>query len=542
VSQTEQKHESVPRCTLCPALCSVVAVQSGPDAWRSECEQTDQGAMCPRGSAMGDLLGHRRRILSARRRRGAQTTHVDIPAALSEIASRVGGTDATILLDGNLPCEEMAVAAAWCKAWPGAKLCLVIEPADEQLLLGIEASGADYLAGADLSECDGFLIVGDALAANPTCAKGIFDRRKTATRTPIVVIDPGAGTGSKFATHVVDTAVGGELAALAAVAAAAGLDAAAGDNASAAAAGKALAGCKRLAVLIAAEHARGAAWRQIGYLAGQLAKAKGGGVAAETFGANALAAVRLGPKLGAIPLAAAAENTANWIAVGCDPIGLLGWTGRNILAAACPLPNATTDAAEIVLPVALPWEIGGTYLGGGARSVKTLAMLPPPAGVPTPAQLVESLARAAGIGACERLSAPDPAARTSPDKPSSAPAPAKAPSPALLLGRQAAHAGSGALSGYGPWQAEAIGMPELRVSVEDARELGLKAVAIVTVRANGQAAGARVKIAPELKAGRLVISEGFALSRALAPCRADGGQMAAEPVVVAVSKESASAE
>ena len=90
MTQTEQTQQ-VSRCTLCPAVCPVVAVQSGPDTWRSEYALTEDGALCPRGSAMGDLLGHRRRILGAFRRRDGQlAVPLDWTRLCEELKTRLG--------------------------------------------------------------------------------------------------------------------------------------------------------------------------------------------------------------------------------------------------------------------------------------------------------------------------------------------------------------------------------------------------------------------------------------------------------------------
>ncbi|OPX23147.1 MAG: hypothetical protein B1H04_04010, partial [Planctomycetales bacterium 4484_123] len=199
---------------LCPAGCELTLAPAGPDKWRAEYPlQAGQG-LCPRGSALGELLAHGRRILTAGRRQGDRLEAVDLARAYKEIAS-APGDGLVVLLDGNVPCEHMVAAAACCRDWPNVQLCLVLEPAEEQLLLGAEASGAEYLSGATLAECDGFVLVGDVFAANPTCAKGIFDHRRQAPRTPIVVIDAAAGTAAKFATHRLDIRPGGEAAALA---------------------------------------------------------------------------------------------------------------------------------------------------------------------------------------------------------------------------------------------------------------------------------------------------------------------------------------
>jgi len=537
-AQTEQT--AVSRCTLCPAACQLQLAGAGPDAWRAEYPSQGSAGLCPRGSAVCELLSSHLRISTAMRRRGPRLAEVSIASVLREIVSRASG-GLTVLLDGNMPCEQLASAAAWCNAWPQARLCIAVEPADKQMLTGIDSSGAEYLPASRLADCDGFVVIGDAFAANPMCSRGVLDRRAGEPRTPIVVIDPAAGTASKFATHNVAVGAGMELAALAAVAASAGVDGGplarqtAGEMSSAEAAGKAIAGCKRLAVLIAAEYGRAAPWQQIGYLAGLLAKGKGGGAAAQTVGANALAAVRTAAATGAISLAEAlSDGTKPRLAVGCDVAGMLGREDIEIFAAAAPLPNETTDAAEIILPLAMNEELSGTIMADGDRPVRVSPLMSPPVGVVSPASLIAALVKQAGVSQARPVKegAPLPRLQAGP------PAPAtvwKDPSgPLVLLGRQAANSGCGAVTGCASWQQALNQTPELRVSSDVAEAHKLKNLGLANLKVAGSSLSFRIRIAPELGSGIMVMPEGLPQVRKLLPSRIDAatGTITCEPVCV----------
>jgi len=544
--RTEDK-QGRSRCTLCPATCEVQVAPKGPDTWRSEYPLENAGGVCPRGSSLAELLSCRSRILEPARRVSGRWVPCDFQSACREVIRSAAGKGVTILLDGNVAVEQLTAAAAWCMAWDAASLCLVGEPSEEQLLLGLEGSGAKYLDNDGLSTCDGFVVVGDAFSANPTCASAVFDRRASEPATPLVAIDPAAGKVSKFATHRIDTLPGMELATLAALIRAAGAEADVPTTAfcrdeisvapSAKAAGTAIADCSRLGVLIVAEYGRCNAWRQIGFLAGRLAEARGGGTAPQTNGANALAAVRLARKLGGISLASAlsADDTVR-VAVGCDVLGMLGLQQPVIAAAAAGLSNVTTDSAQVVLPVAMPGEIGGTYLSAGARTLNVEPALSAPAGVCGPAQVVAELARAAGVaapvGVAEEL-AGDPLGQAEPG-----PAPAWSdPAPlVLLLGRQAIHAGCGELTSHGSWQRALQPEAELRMSPRDADAAGIGNLAFVTVRVGDAAVRARVRFAPELAPGVMVLPEGISVARRLIPSTidSDNDTLTATPVAAEV--------
>jgi len=495
--------------------------------------------LCPRGGALGELLCHRSRIVAPGLRRDGALHLAVMSSAVGAIVD-AAGEGLTVLLDGNLPAEQIAAAAGWQDRWAQLKVCLVLPPAEEQLLLGVEASGVDYLSSADLASCDGFVIVGDAFAANPMCSRGVFDRRRAEPRTPIVVIDPAVGSAAKFASHRVAVAPGMELAALASVAASADVATGAvlsGEPAPSEA-GAAIAQCRRLGVILAAEHGRGAAWRQIGYLAGRLAAAKGGGVAVQTTGANALAAVRLGVRYGTVCLAEAMANDSDAkLVIGCDLAGMLGMLNLRVLGAAAALPNATTAGATIVLPVAMPGEYAGTYLLDGGSRVWVRPVMPPPAGVPTADDLIGALALAAGVR-------PEPVERRDSDLDRvdvPAPPPVEPPrpprGPMLLLGRRADQAGEGALTAHAAWQAAVQPVPELRIAPADAEAAGIENFSIVTVRAANRAVKAAVKMTPELPPGVMVLPEGFPQARALLGARVDDsiGAVAASPAAVEVS-------
>lgn len=524
---------------MCPAGCPLHLTQTAPDLWRSEYALSDSSGLCPRGAVLGELLCHRRRILSPTQRTSGALRQVEFAAAARGILDRSGGRGIVFFLDGNVPCEQLTAAIAWAEAWASASLCLVLEPADEELLLGAEASGADYLPNEALAGCDGFVIIGDAFSADPICSRAVFQRRQENPRTPIVVIDSACGVASKFANRRTDVAPGGELATLVALARSAGvtLDKAAPAESDPAveSAGQAISKCKRVGVLIAAEYGRCATWRQIAYVAGLLAKARGGGVAPQTVGANALAAVRLSRQHSLLSLAdALADPDAVRIAIGCDVLGMMGQPDCKFLAAAAALPNCTTDAAEFVLPVAMAGELAGTYMLSGERPSSVAALLPVPAGVPAPAEIVAMLAKAAGVTAPHvdksigKLSRSDVAA---PKLPGGGESPQS--TPVLLLGRQAIHSGCGELTRHASWSVLMQPLPQLRLSPQDAAAAGVKNFSEVRVRAGAKCCQARVLVVSELPRGVMVLPEWHVGARSLLNGAADE-QAARGPVTVEV--------
>lgn len=171
----------------------------------------------------------------------------------------------------------------------------------------------------------------------------------------------------------------------------------------------------------------------------------------------------------------------------------------------------------------------------GQKPVEVAALMAPPAGVQTPGDLVVSLARAAG--AAEQTAKAEVPARLSGEAPAAAPAGEPPAAPALLLGRQAAHFGCGTLTGHASWQGDLQALPPLRISAADARKMQLPNLSVVTVSVNGASLRARIRVAPELPAGAIVLPEGMPEARALIPAKVDAENDAvlAEPQAAQVS-------
>ncbi|OQB87709.1 MAG: molybdopterin dinucleotide binding domain protein [Planctomycetes bacterium ADurb.Bin126] len=539
MSSSAATAEAAGLCTLCPGACAMQLARHGDFMLRGEVPLTNRGGLCPRGSALGEVLdppSAARRILVPQARDDGRSVLLSFPDAVERVIQATAGGEITVFLDGNLPAEQLQAAAAWTAAWRNADLCLMIEPAERDLLIGLESSGAPYLEPSAWAGCDGFLLIGGVFEANPTCSRRIFERRKSDRKVPLVVIDPGGGAACKFASHRAACPPGRELAVLSAVAL------------TAKAAGAALKSCSRLAVVVTAEYGRSADWAAIGCLAGRLAKARGGSVAPQTSGANALAAVRIEHRLGTLPLAKALlRNGDVRVVLGGDLAALLGWTQeqgtRGLAAAAAALPNRTTQAARIVLPMPLPAELSGTYLLEGSRAVTVGALVPPPAAVPTPEELLGAFARRGGTaaprppadvsGLLDRCDCPLPAAWPIP------PGDAEPPGDedlTLLLARQGFNAGTGEITAHASYQTIARAEPDVRLAPADAHRLGLRNLQPVLVRSrHGQFRG-RAKLCPTLAAGAVVLDEALCEARRLLPCRlAPGGEgLVALPVPVTV--------
>ena len=512
--------DNLTRCSLCPAMCVLGTAWKSPDLVRVEYPLAPGSGLCPRGTALGELLDCPARLRWARRREGERLLDMDLPRAISAAAARMAG-GAIVLIDGaSLSVEEIASAAQVAAAWKGVRVCAAIWPEDEQLLLGMEASGADYLADEDLAGCDGFVLIGDVFAANPRCARPILDARRANPRGPVVAIDSGGAIVLSYAGMAIACPAGQELSALREPRVAGAVSA-----------------CKKLGVVVAAEAGRGPIWQRLGFEAGQLAAKQGGGVCVQTVGANALAVLRMRKLLGLVSLAEAMTPSAGGVrvALGLDVLGMLGWDGPALVVAAAAVPNATTAQAELVLPVALPCECAGTFLRVGKQVTTSVPLIAPPAGVPSPAELLRALAVAAGVAVppaanrvpgLDRLTVPEPAE------------PKFTATGGLVAYRQALQHAEGSLTNRARWQTAVRPMPELRISPADAAQAGVADLDVAEVQTATGRSRVLVRVTPRLAAGTMAISEGFVAARRLAPhvVEADRDALVSAPAAATVRR------
>jgi hypothetical protein len=191
----------------------------------------------------------------------------------------------------------------------------------------------------------------------------------------------------------------------------------------------------------------------------------------------------------------------------------------------------------VVLPLALPCEVGGSYLQAGREAVAVGAMMNPPAGSPTVSGLLAMLAQAAGVSAAGSAAASSLLERVRVAEPADAPLPA-ADGLQLVLTPLAMHQADGSLSGHASWQRQAMPLSQVLMSAADAAQLGLEPMDVVTVKTDSGSAGARVRVVANLAAGTLAITPGDPQVRRLSPYAIDVRRdaLVSNPVLVEVVK------
>ena len=510
--------------------------------------------LCTRGHFIGELLGHPSRLHEAAAREGDALA----PIAIDEACRRVAGLlpqirdGLAVVIDGNLPCEELAEAARLAREGLEVdRVVLFIPPADEAVLRGMATSSAPRLSEDAIRDCDVILAVGDPFATHPLIASPVLDAVSKARAHRLVCIDSVRGRTARFAAEFCQVRPGGEAAALAGLLRAMGAGASvpalatcevgeaaemagagvAAIEALAAAVGKA----EKLGVLVSLPEGRCAAASAAAALAANVAEARGGGVCPLLSYGNAVGAWRLAAALGTTSAAGLAADIAEGrvkrlIVLGTDIVSAMPMaelSSVEIVAAASPMPSATTARAAVVLPMAMWFEVGGTMVDGAGVSRWAEAVASAPRGAQAPAAILGRLCRSGAQG--EGEARPDVSAMVQTDPQADLGdvvgrpldwSPARAEGKLAVVSRaDAIGFADGSMSRQLAWPVVMEPQPVVQLSPTDAADL---AAATVTLRSDGVAMTLPVEANADVPAGVAAVSPRFPETRMLFAWAATG--------------------
>jgi len=191
-------------CPYCGVGCGVLATPDGHGGVAvagDPMHPANFGALCSKGSALGETIGLDGRLLHPMVRRGGALARTDWPTALNRVAdgfsrivARHGPDAVAFYLSGQLLTEDYYVANKLMKGFIGSgnvdtnsRLCMASSVAGHR-----RAFGADTVPGAyaDLDEADLIVLVGSNAAwCHPVLFQRMFaNKRERGAR--LVVIDP----------------------------------------------------------------------------------------------------------------------------------------------------------------------------------------------------------------------------------------------------------------------------------------------------------------------------------------------------------------
>lgn len=565
MSSEPTQHATEGRCLFCSLGCRMSVEQYAPQRWRPAAGAPGQGSPCARGQMIADLMHHPERIDRPTAHAAGSTT----AAAIREIADRWRYRGAAgrleLWLDGNVAIEDLAAAHAFCASLgERAALLVHVPPHDLGAVEGLDAAGRPQAPPDEWAQADAFLVIGDPFRSHPPVAAHLMRWGNQRRETPMVVIDSAAGiTGSYTSDHIVcrpgyEYWVVGELLRSAGIGDKTGwlpqvdlcrqvVQDSGVEKDRVHRAAMQLRSAHRPAVVIAPQSGGRAMWRALSAVACQWAKQRGGTATVLTGCANALGVSRFLAHRGVADWATGMSTGARakpdlLLVVGWDPSSAYPrscWapSGRpaGMVVVAAAFNPSQTEWVDMILPLALPSEVAGTYLLADGQPRRITPMMPAPTGTLSVRELMDALAQALGQGAS--ISAEFTAAELT--APSRAPAVTVPAPPAqngarglpVVLTADAMQYFDGHATRRSRW-ARSLGLrPELRLSEHDAYALRVSDSDGVSIHNEHGSTEARVAVvtAPESagacdanthEAGRTVgwgaISGGFAEVRQLA--------------------------
>jgi len=382
----------------------------GNTAWSPRLDEP--APCCSRAGVLAELLSHRRRLTAGYVRQDGELRPVLPDEAVSraaEVLSRSNAERVGLLVDGNMSLEAVA-ALVVPSAAAGAASTVYLPSSDSDALEGVAASGASFADAGSYESAGVVVAVGDVFASQPVRARAVLDflRRRRGNR--LYVIDSIPTRTSGFASSFIQVPPDGFVGALAALAQKLGvkkpeeLKSLASETGNSSRLDELTAALKEDAspvIVVSPQLGRASDWAAVSALCGLAAVASGGSVAVATSCAAAFGSRQLALKLNAKSPAALADMELDALVVaGLDPVSALGSVGRLLVSKArwvcamAAMPNATTDEADVVIPLGFPFESTGHVSPAPGRTVDVRAALEPPAGAFQPQQVAQALCRA----------------------------------------------------------------------------------------------------------------------------------------------------
>jgi predicted molibdopterin-dependent oxidoreductase YjgC len=394
-------------CQMCTLGCGFIAETAGEELIEIEFDFDDpngQGALCAKGNSISELLTHPKRLIAPIRDAKAIRWEEALPAigsALAQLRDKSGADAIGLVLSGDATCEEVALAQAFSPSCLKSKNLDVFFPTNDYEVLDALAranAGTPRASLQDIRNANCIVAVGDPFATCPVISRRVLDAKQAARGNSINCIAGAPNMTTRFADAFLEAAEPrGLLAVIKCLLGTAGENAPAWqkemkrlldkaplgpeETAAAARIAERFTKAKTAVVLLGTGNPLAAK------LAAVLARIGGDskgihtslsygnspfifdGFPRTTTTRGILEHVQAGKVKGLVVLGAD-------IVAGCPDVNVKEALGKlELLIAAAPFRNRTTEMAHFVLPSAIWQEKSGTAMGGHVS-----ALLPPPGG------------------------------------------------------------------------------------------------------------------------------------------------------------------
>jgi len=506
----------LPHCLLC-SMCCPVGAESDRLGHVSSVFPADLGieqGACVLGLAAGSLLRAENRIYGAT----CEGEPKRLAEALEDLAGRLlsfNESEVGLLLGISRPLENLALAAALRgAALPASRLALLVPPQDEPFLRA--GLGACPHVG-DLSDCDVVLTIGDPFSTHPVISRPVRDMQLAKRGNRFLAIDTAPGRTARSAgerTLIAPFKLAGFLCAIAVECGCEELSGALGGAGTDEICGKlaippesvrslasALKDASSPAIVISHARGRYAHGGAVVRAAAELAKAVNAKLFPMPVSPNSPVAAVLAARFKAVSVASllgaiGSGRTQALLVVGVDPANVFPeriWKAfaekLDFLAWAGSLRSEFARAAQIVVPLALPWEESGSILTPGGRLTGSRGWSEVPGGVASVEGFVSPLGQKLGTGpiasaGLDGIEGAELAAVPLAEEVTEAvlEVPALAKGEAFLIGAPEPYGYAGGLSVMAAsWQRRMAALEKAVLSAALAAEIGVKDGDLVTV-------------------------------------------------------------
>jgi len=412
-----------PRCVLCSMHCAIGAARDGL-GHVSTVYPSDLGeaaGACVRALTAARLVDAPGRIFAGRSAGRDASSAQQVLEDVARATEGFGRERIALVVDLNRPLEGVLATARLCKE-VGVRFAAHVPAEDRPLVAAGLTACAPF---PDIADCDLLLAVGDPFSTHPAVARRVRDMQFGARGRRLVCVDTACGRTFRAANEAVAVGPAKLAAFLAALAIACGADAVrralGGKDASAVceAVGlpadriDALAADMRdaesVGILLSNSIGRYTAPRAAAAAVGALSEAVGARVWPLLVATNSAALPALKKSLGACELGDVVHDVQAGLldalmVIGFDPALVLPerlWRPLRdrcrVVCWAGSLPGPFGAAADYLVPLALPWEEGGTVLGADGKAAAAPAWLARPFTVLTVGELAGRLAQLAGV-------------------------------------------------------------------------------------------------------------------------------------------------
>jgi len=202
-------------CQMCTLGCGFIAETAGAELVDFEFDFDDpngQGALCAKGNCIPELLTHPKRLIAPMRNGKAIRWEEALRAiglALTQIRDN-NGTDALgLVLSGDATCEEVALAQAFVPACLKSRNLDVFFPTNDYEVLDAlaHANGKTRRASLqDIRDANCVVTVGDPFTTCPVISRRVLDARHEIRANSINCIADAPNMTSRFADTFLQTA------------------------------------------------------------------------------------------------------------------------------------------------------------------------------------------------------------------------------------------------------------------------------------------------------------------------------------------------